>query len=71
MAAPEAMWQCQAPNCGYIYDPDRGDRRGKIPKGIAFEDLPESWTCPVCGATKAMFRPLAGSGNARSDQASH
>ncbi|MEJ2222847.1 MAG: rubredoxin, partial [Desulfobacterales bacterium] len=26
------MYQCQTVNCGYIYDPDRGDRKGKIPK---------------------------------------
>lgn len=63
MAAPEDMWQCQTVNCGYIYDPDRGDRKGKIPKGTRFEDLPEDWKCPVCGAGKKMFRPLAGPGS--------
>lgn len=52
MAEPEEMYQCQSANCGYIYDPDRGDRRGKIPKGTRFEDLPEDWKCPVCGASK-------------------
>ena len=26
MAKPEEMWQCQFTNCGYIYDPDRGDK---------------------------------------------
>jgi rubredoxin len=60
MAKPEEMWQCQTTNCGYIYDPDRGDRKGKVPKGTRFEDLPEDWKCPVCGAGKKMFRPLAG-----------
>jgi rubredoxin len=63
MAKPEDMWQCQTTNCGYIYDPDRGDRKGKIPKGTKFEDLPEDWKCPVCGASKKMFRPLAGPGS--------
>ncbi len=29
MAKPEEMYQCQTVNCGYIYDPDRGDRKGK------------------------------------------
>ena len=47
MAEPEEMYQCQTVNCGYIYDPDRGDRRGKIPKGTRFEELPEDWKCPV------------------------
>jgi rubredoxin len=63
MAAPEDMWQCQTVNCGYIYDPDRGDRKGKIPKGTRFEDLPGDWKCPICGAGKKMFRPLAGPGS--------
>jgi rubredoxin len=64
MAAPEEMWQCQTATCGYIYDPDRGDRKGKISKGTRFEDLPEDWKCPVCGAGKKMFKPLADPGSA-------
>ncbi|MGW8303085.1 MAG: rubredoxin [Desulfobacterales bacterium] len=52
------MYQCQTVNCGFIYDPDRGDRRGKIPKGTRFKDLPDDWKCPVCGAGKKMFIPL-------------
>ena len=50
MSSPDEMWQCQTANCGYIYDPDRGDRKGHIPKGTKFEDLPDDWKCPVCGA---------------------
>ncbi|NLX50161.1 MAG: rubredoxin [Methanospirillum sp.] len=38
---------CQA--CGYIYDPSRGEPKNGIPPGTAFEDLPENYTCPVCG----------------------
>lgn len=60
MANPEDMYQCQTANCSYIYDPDRGDRRGKIKKGTRFEDLPDDWRCPVCGAGTKMFKPLAG-----------
>lgn len=67
MAKPEEMWQCQTVNCGYIYDPDRGDRKGKIPKGTCFEDLPDDWRCPICGASKKMFRPLAGPGSAAAE----
>jgi rubredoxin len=58
MSQPEEMWQCQTASCGYIYDPEKGDRKGKIPKGTQFEDLPESWRCPVCGATKKAFKRL-------------
>ena len=59
MAEPKDMWRCQMVNCGYVYDPDRGDKRHKIPAGTRFEDLPEDWKCPVCGATKKSFRPLS------------
>ena len=58
MAEPKDMWQCQTVNCGYIYNPDKGDRKGKIPPGTRFEDLPEDWKCPVCGAGKPHFKCL-------------
>ena len=54
-----AMWQCQMSNCGYIYRPEKGDRKGKIPAGTSFEDLPDDWHCPVCGAGKKMFKKIA------------
>lgn len=44
---------CQV--CGYVYDPSQGDPEGDIPAGTAFEDLPEDWVCPVCGAGKSEF----------------
>ncbi len=53
-----SMYQCQTGNCGYIYRPEKGDRKGKIPAGTAFEDLPDDWRCPVCGASKKMFQKL-------------
>jgi len=65
MAQPEEMYQCQNTNCGYIYNPDKGDRKGKIPAGTRFEDLPDEWRCPICGGTKKCFRPLAGPGSTR------
>lgn len=37
--------------CGYVYD----DAKEKIP----FDQLPEDWKCPLCGATKADFKPEA------------
>ncbi len=43
--------------CGYVYDPAQGDPDNGIPAGTAFENLPDNWTCPVCGATKDMFEP--------------
>jgi flavin reductase (DIM6/NTAB) family NADH-FMN oxidoreductase RutF/rubredoxin len=41
--------------CGYVYDPAEGDSSAGIAPGTAFEDLPESWVCPVCGAPKSEF----------------
>ena len=65
MAALEEMYQCQNAECGYIYDPDKGDKRRKIPAGTSFDDLPEEWRCPSCGGGKKCFRPLAGEGSTR------
>jgi rubredoxin len=43
--------------CGYVYDPEEGDSDSGIEPGTAFEDIPEDWVCPVCGATKDQFEP--------------
>jgi rubredoxin len=40
-----------------VYDPEEGDPDGGIPPGTAFEDVPDSWFCPVCGARKSDFAP--------------
>lgn len=45
--------------CGYVYDPDLGDPDNGIAPGTAWEDVPEDWTCPVCGASKKNFKPLS------------
>ncbi|HAR98691.1 MAG: rubredoxin [Syntrophales bacterium] len=44
--------------CGYVYDPAKGDPDNGIAPGVPFEDLPEGWTCPICGAEKDQFSPL-------------
>jgi len=41
--------------CGYVYNPADGDSDSGIPAGTSFEDLPEDWVCPVCGAGKDAF----------------
>ena len=41
--------------CGYEYDPAEGDPEQGIPPGTAFEDLPDDWVCPICGAEKEDF----------------
>jgi rubredoxin len=44
--------------CGWIYDPAIGDPENGIAAGTAFEDLPEDWACPLCGADKESFEEL-------------
>ena len=44
--------------CDHIYDPAEGDQAGGIAPGTAFEDIPDSWVCPECGATKADYEPM-------------
>ena len=44
--------------CGYIYDPAVGDPENGIAPGTPFEELPDDWGCPLCGATKDMFNPV-------------
>ena len=42
--------------CGYVYDPVKGDPKNGVKPGTEFNDLPDSWVCPVCFATKSMFK---------------
>ncbi len=46
-------YTCQV--CGYVYDPALGDPDNGVEPGTKFEDLPEDWVCPVCGADKSSF----------------
>ena len=41
--------------CGYIYD--------ESTKTKSFDDLADSWHCPVCGADKESFSPREKGGN--------
>lgn len=41
--------------CGYVYDPEAGAPDNGVKPGTKFEDLPDTWECPVCGASKADF----------------
>ncbi len=50
------VWKCE--KCGYIYDAKIGDPSSGVPKGTAFEDLPESWVCPRCGVSKRRFKKM-------------
>lgn len=41
--------------CHYVYDPAKGEPENGIAPGTAFEDLPEDYTCPLCGLGKEVF----------------
>ncbi len=41
--------------CNYIYDSAVGDPDNGVAPGISFEQLPDKWVCPVCGAEKKDF----------------
>jgi len=43
-----AKWECTI--CGYIYDEEA--------EGVKFEDLPDDYVCPECGAPKEDFEKL-------------
>ncbi len=51
-----AKYECTV--CGYVYDPAEGDPENGVVPGTAFEDLPEDWVCPVCGAGKDEFEKV-------------
>jgi flavin reductase (DIM6/NTAB) family NADH-FMN oxidoreductase RutF/rubredoxin len=52
-----AKYRCRV--CGYIYDPGMGDPENGINPGTPFEEIPDSWVCPVCGAAKSEFEKIA------------
>ena len=41
--------------CGYVYDEAVGDPDNGIDAGTKWEDLPEDFTCPLCGVDKDQF----------------
>lgn len=51
-----AKYRCTI--CSYEYDPIVGDPDSGILPGTAFEDIPDTWMCPICGATKDQFEKI-------------
>lgn len=56
VSAKMARYKCSV--CGWVYDPEIGDREGGIVPGTPFEKLPDNWVCPVCGAGKSDFERI-------------
>ncbi|MDD2555874.1 MAG: rubredoxin [Syntrophaceticus sp.] len=44
--------------CGYEYVPEDGDPENGVEPGTAFENIPDDWVCPVCGAGKDEFEKI-------------
>ena len=44
--------------CGWLYDPATGDPETGVAPGTPFEELPEEWCCPLCGAYKSQFEKI-------------
>ncbi|MBM6926544.1 rubredoxin [Pseudoflavonifractor phocaeensis] len=47
-------WVCSL--CGYIYDPAEGDPAHDVAPGTPWEKVPATWSCPLCGVDKEMFK---------------
>lgn len=43
-------WRCSV--CAHVYDPQKDGH------GVAFEDLPDTFKCPVCGQPKSAFKKI-------------
>lgn len=46
---------CQV--CGYVYDEVEGDPDNGVAPGTKWEDVPDSYVCPLCGVGKDQFEP--------------
>jgi len=49
-------WECEI--CGYTYDEEVGLSEEGIEPGTRWEDLPDDWVCPDCGASKQEFNQI-------------
>ena len=46
-------YKCEV--CGWEYDEELGYPEGGIEPGTKWEDVPEDFTCPLCGVDKNQF----------------
>ncbi|RKG35918.1 rubredoxin [Acinetobacter rongchengensis] len=44
--------------CGWIYDESVGMPEEGFAAGTAWQDIPENWSCPDCGVSKADFEMI-------------
>lgn len=48
-----AKYECVV--CGWVYDEEKGDPDSGVAAGTKWDDLPDDWVCPMCGAGKSDF----------------
>jgi rubredoxin-NAD+ reductase len=48
-----AKYECLV--CGWVYDEEKGDPDSGVAAGTKWDDLPDDWVCPMCGASKEDF----------------
>ncbi len=44
-----AKYECVV--CGWVYDEEKGDPDSGVAAGTKWDDIPEDWVCPMCGAS--------------------
>lgn len=49
-------WRCRF--CSHVYDEQEGDLDSGVQPGTKWEDLPDDWYCPDCGASKHDYELL-------------
>jgi len=45
--------------CGFVYDEAKGLPEDGLAPGTRYEDIPDTWSCPDCGVSKADFELIA------------
>ena len=51
-----SKWICLI--CGFIYDEAKGLPEEGIAPGTLWQDIPDDWVCPECGASKSDFEMI-------------
>ncbi len=50
------VWMCII--CGWVYEEENGNPEEGLAPGTRWDDVPESWFCPECGAGKEAFEMI-------------
>ncbi len=51
------MYKCNL--CGWEYNEQEGCSDCQIASGTQWDDIPDDFVCPLCGASKSMFAYVA------------